>query len=162
MKNKTLSIAFVLVLIFTFVTLTGCGRRTQVFRDADGNKVEVQHSGDTMTITGDDGEATIQVGDNLSWPKGNMGDLPAPGGKILTVIDTPQGFSVTCEEISKSDYQAYVEKLKGMGFETAYEMEADKTTIMYAGEKDDYVVSVQLHLESEGGTGTCIIIYGES
>lgn len=151
--KKRLTLTFVVML--ALATLIGCSSGV----DIGGNKVQIK--GDTVTIKGDDGEVTATSGGNLSWPKDKMGGLPELNGKIISVINTPQGVAVTSEGISRSDYDAYVGKLKELGYETAHEM-AMEGMIMFSGQKDDNTVSVQLHLEGSSGKGSCIVIYGIS
>ena len=143
-----------LILVLALAALSGCVPK--VFVDSDGNRVEVK--GDTISVKGEDGEANISVGSNLSWPKDKMGGLPELNGKISSVIDTPQGVAVTVDGVSKSDYDSYVSKIKGQGYESVTEVEMEGM-VMFAGKKDDNGVNIQLHLDSDG-KGSCIIIYG--
>jgi len=143
------------VLGLALVTLVGCSQKPKII-DADGTRVETQ--GNTVTVTSEDGEATINAGGGLSRPKDKMGDLPELRGNIIYVIDTPQGVSVTFDEISKSDYDAYVAQIKAQGFESVFDM-AMGDTIMFMGQKDQFTVSVQLHLDGSG-KGACVIVYG--
>ena len=144
-----------LVIVLAIAALAGCSSGV----DIAGNRIQKQ--GDTVTIKGKDGEVTASAGGNLSWPKDKMGDLPELNAKIISVINTPQGVAVTSEGVSKSDYDSYIGKLKGQGYETAHEM-AMESMIMFSGQKDDNSVSVQLHLEGDSGKGTCVVIYGIS
>ena len=151
-------LALTLALILALMTLAGCGPKVLRGVDAAGNQFELQ--GDTLTVKGEDGDVTIAAGGNLSWPKDKTGDLPELSGNVTSVIDTPGGVSVTCDGISKADYDAYLSKLRGLGYETTYEMTIDENTMIFMGEKDGCGVSVQLHLD--GGKGACIIVYGMS
>ena len=129
--KKSLSLILALALM---LTLVGCGKN--------------------VTVKTPDGNAKISTGSGLSWPKDKMGELPELKSKVLSVVDTPQGTSVTCDGLSKSDYDAYVSKLKAQGFEDTYTMEMEGTSL-FTGQKDESTVSVQFHSDS----GTCIIIY---
>lgn len=152
--KKLLAIALVAVL--ALAALAGCAPK--VIKDVDGTRVEVQ--GDTVTVKGEDGEATIKAGDNLPWPKDKMGDLPEIKGNILGVIDTPQGVSVTIENVKKSEYEAYVAGLKELGYEAALELDnVGETSSLFQGKNEDGdTVSVQHHSDGD----TCVIIYGAS
>lgn len=152
-----IALAFVLAL----AALAGCARKI-VGVDANGNRVEVKDSGDTMTIKGEGGEVTIASDGSLPWPKGSMGDLPELKGNITAVADTDEGAFVSCDEVSKSDYEAYVTKLKGLGYEAAMEAAFDENTFMFMGQKGDYQVVIQLHLDGDGKKGSCTITYGKS
>lgn len=152
--KKLFVIALITVLALTL--LAGCGPK--VIKGVDGTKVEVQ--GDTVTVKGEDGEASITAGDNLPWPEEKMGNLPEFKGSIIGVIDTPQGVSVTMEGVKKATFEAYVAALKDLGYEATMELDnVGGTTSLFQGKnEDDDAVSVQHHSDSD----TCVIIYGES
>ena len=156
--KKALGISFMFVL--ALAALAGCSPGGFKGVDSAGNRYEVQR--DTVTIKGEDVNATISTGGNLAWPKDMMGDLPELRGNIMAVVNTPDGASVTYNGISKSDYDAYVSKVKGQGYETAMEMALDKTTMLFVGQKGDNSASIQLHLDGDSGKGNCVIIYGKS
>ena len=137
--KKVLSIS--LVLIMALAVFTGCKR--------------------DITVKTDEGNTKISAGSSVTWPKDKMGDLPEPkGGKILSVIDTPQGTSVTVNEISRADYDAYVAKLKALGYKSAYQMDMEGS-VVFGAEKEGSTVSTQFHAGEGEGKGSCIVVYME-
>ena len=157
MKTKKIlliSLAMILVLMVTF----GC-MPSRTFRDAEGNSVTVSGGGDTMTIKGEDGDATVTTGSAAKWPSDKVGDLPELKGNVIAVIDTPDGLMIQLEGVKQSDFTAYVEKLKKAGYESAAEMEVEGT-IMFMGVKGDKVVNAMF--SADDSTGTAVITYGDN
>ena len=151
-------VAVLLIVALALAVLAGCKGPKRTYVDEDGTKVEVQGDGDTVVVTNEDGESSAVSGSNLAWPKGKMGDLPELKGNIIQVLDTPEGQQVSLADIKKSDYDAYVSKVKSLGYETVYDMEIDDSTHLFAGEKGDFSVMIQFGGDS-GDKGLCVITY---
>ena len=117
--------------------------------------------GDTTTYKSADGSMSVSDSGNLPWPKSDVGNLPEFKGNIVSVIDTNDAVSVIIEDVSESEYETYIKKVKDQGWEAVYEQEFDKETFMFIGSKDDLGVNIQLSLDSKG-KGTMIISCGVS
>ena len=158
--KKTAIISLVIVLVIALVAMPGCSK-SKKYKDADGNEYTVSGDGDSMTIHGEDGDSTYSVGDNLSWPKGSMGDLPELKGNIDAVSESPEGVLVSFSEVSQSDVEAYIGKLKGLGYETVMEMDLGEGDFMYFGQKGSDEVTLSFS-SNDGKKGSCMITYQKS
>jgi hypothetical protein len=155
-KTVIILLTFILVLVL----FAGCKPKALRGIDANGNRIEVQ--GDTVTVESQDGTAKYTSGGDLSWPTDKMGSLPKFNGNIISMWDTDDGICVNLDGVSKSDYEAYIQKLKEQGYETTYEATLDQSTRMFSGSKGDSVVSIQFFLDSDGSKGTVLIIYANA
>ena len=153
------AIILFLALTLLAVFMTGCDLKSAVLNKLSGGVLDLQ--GDTLVIKTSDGDAAIGLGDSLSWPKKWTSDVPELKGKILSVVEATDGFSLTVEGISKTEYQNYVGKLKDKGFEETYNEEVTEQFSMFSGTKDAFFVQVQLHFEEDAKTGMCIISYNK-
>lgn len=151
------------------VTLAGCGSETSgEFTTEDGQNAEYtidNDSGETsMTIKGDDGEATLRSGADVpvSLPDGFT---LFPGSKVITntVVNQPdgQGTMVTFEADAPADrvIAHYREAAKAAGFDIQLEMNANGT-MMVGGERkaDDSSMSVTATTGDDSKTTGQIII----
>jgi hypothetical protein len=153
--------------------LSACGSETSgEIETADGKNAEYTIDKDTgetsMTIEGEDGEATLRAGANVpvSLPDGFT---LFPGSKVVnnTVVNQPegQGTMITFESAAPADKVVahYRDAAKAAGFDIQLEMNTNGTQ-MVAGERkaDKATVSVTASPgEGEGGgavtTGQLII-----
>ncbi|NYB73436.1 hypothetical protein HZF24_04715 [Sedimentibacter hydroxybenzoicus DSM 7310] len=134
--KKTISC---LLAILMLTALVGCGAKEKIAEKAAEEFIEgigggnVDIDGDKFTIEGEDG-GSITAGDNLPWPGDKMGDLPKPKATIAAVLndDGEQQCTVTYEGMEKDDAEAYVEKLKALGYTGGMEL-SDADMIMTGG-----------------------------
>jgi hypothetical protein len=149
------------------VMLTACGSETSgEFTTEDGKNAEYtidEDSGETsMTITGEDGEATLRSGADVpvSLPEGFS---LYPGSKVVTntVVSQPdgQGTMVQFEADAPADkvIAHYKQQAKAAGFAIELEMNTNGTQMIAGKRKDD---SASLSVTATSGdmtTGQIII-----
>lgn len=145
--KKTISC---LLAILMLAALVGCGAKEKIAEKAAEEFIEgigggnVDIDGDNLTIEGEDGE-NFAAGDNLSWPGDKMGDLPEPKASVSAVLndDATQQCTVAYQGMEKDDAEAYVEKLKKLGYTGGMDL-SDADMIMTsgynsAGDKVDFI-----------------------
>jgi len=138
--------------------LTACKPGIRIKGD-DGVTREFSLSGDTVTISGEDGDITITAGSSATWPKGKVGDLPEFAGKVESVWDGDNNIMITMEGVKMPEVEIYINTLKSNGWEQTSEfiINEDNVVGMWSFRKGDR--SADLMFTSENGF--CIITYGE-
>ncbi len=127
----------------------------QVIVESDEGTVTISDDGDTTTIESDD--ATIVSGDNLLWPKENMGDIPELKGKITFVAASKDGATILFEDIKKDQAQAYFEQIKALGYEGIDF--TDEESINFSGTNNQ---GIAISFTYTYGSGEAMIIYGNN
>lgn len=107
MKKHFKTAGLVVTLFCLILMLTACG--------ADKTS---QSSDGTQSAENAQKEPSIDLGEDLKWPKDFMGNLPEPRGKITAVIsdETTKQCIVTFAEMSKEDAAAYAKKIEELGY----------------------------------------------
>jgi hypothetical protein len=156
---KKFNFVIIILLIAMGFSLSGCGKVAEkaaekamekVMEQATGGKVDLSKDGGKLEIDGQ----TVSFGEDLSWPKDSMGDLPQPKGKVTAVMSQSDGTVVVISEFE--DGKGYVEKLKSMGYEDLMSMQ-DATTLIYVGKKglsSEKSATVQVTYDFEGKEGS--------
>lgn len=145
--NKAMRITATILASGGALLLVACGSETSgEFTTEDGQNAEYtidQDSGETsMTIKGEDGEATLRSGASVpvSLPDGFT---LFPGSKVLTntVVNQPdgQGTMVSFEAKARADtvVSHYREAAKAAGFDIQLEMTTNGTVMMGGERKAD-------------------------
>jgi hypothetical protein len=144
--------------------LAACGsEKTGKINTEDGTKAEYtidEASGETsMTITGKDGDASLQAGANVpvSLPKGFT---LFPGTKVINnaVVNQPdgQGTMITFEAAAAADKVVahYRDAAKAAGFDIQLEMNTNGTQMVAAERKADSTTMSVTASPGEGGNAT--------
>ena len=157
---KGLSIVLLLTL------LCGCGMET-------GNP-PVSSSSSGVSASSEDGSSSLSAPHSsessaassapekeiLLWPQERMGDLPDPGGKVLSVNENENGVQVAVEGIHPQDAQDYLENLRELGYNNQAEGEDGQGGLMCSAVKDGHTVVFLYSLEDpDSDTGLCQISY---
>ena len=75
----------------------------------------------------------------LFWPQEQMGDLPDPGGVILSVTATEGGgANVAFEGIPFEEAESYIQKILNLGYNTQAEGGDDQGGLLFSAVKDGY------------------------
>lgn len=118
MMKKTSIWATVLIVSISLF-MTGCGKIEEkvsegIVEKAIGGNVDITKDGFKVEKDG----VSVETGNDLKWPKRDMGDLPELKGKILGVLkgSVTEGCTVVMSEISIDAIKAYAEKLEGLGY----------------------------------------------
>jgi len=77
-----------------------------------------QDSDATQKTENEQQEPSIEIGEELKWPKELMGNLPEPTGKVTAVMsdETSKQCTVTFGEMSKEDAGEYVKMVEELGY----------------------------------------------
>lgn len=128
MKRKSYILLFIFILTLTMI-LAGCkksieekiseGITEKILEEATGGEVDIDS--DSGTITTDSG--STQFGGNIKWPEGKVGDLPELKANLTMVMEDKDNSAtlIYFDSLSIEDAQKYIENIKGMGYESAYE-----------------------------------------
>jgi len=154
-------IAFLLVVIM-IAAVGGCGVKEQVNEKITEKVTEgvinkaldgegtIDIDGGKVSIKGEDGEE-FSFGDT-EWPEDGAATLipKFTEGKISSVMNSNTVCGIIIEEVEKSDFEQYVEKVKGEGFtDEPFEFTSD-TVSSYAAQKDEKTtISLQYDRENE-------------
>jgi len=152
-------LALIIVFILAISALTACRPGLRITND-DGSITEYSVQGDTVTISGDNGDVTIATGSSASWPTGKVGELPEFKGQVETVWDSDNSIMITMEKVKLSEVESYIGLLESKGWEETSEfiMDNDGDIIgMWSFRKGGY--SADLMFTSDNGF--LLITYGE-
>ncbi len=133
------------ILLSAAVVLSACsgGGKSSLASSANANSsvkssssekvdIKIGSNGESGKITS--GDASLQFGADLKWPKDQMKGLNEPKGKITGVMkdDKTGQCSVTYTEMKSEDAQTYVNSLKALGYSGGMNL-VDKDGIMFSG-----------------------------
>lgn len=150
-------IAIFVVLLLAVFALSACARASEkmaegIVEGMFGGKVDIE--GDNVTIKGEDGNTSMTLTSDGTWPKDKMGDLPELKGKVTSTLESGGGCVVYVEAVEEGDATAYIDKIKDLGYADVMEMTSDDGTIVFTGTKDQASV-----VFSYSGDGYCMITY---
>lgn len=139
MNRKVLKVLIITILLLS-ILVTGCKKKIEekivekILEDTTGNKVDIDK--ETATIKTDQG--TTQIGDNIKWPEGKMGDIPKLKANISTVIEDKEHLMtmIYFNKLKKEDAEQYVETIKELGFDSVFETTTGDG-FMYSGLTED-------------------------
>jgi hypothetical protein len=153
-------IAFLLVVIM-IAAVGGCGIREKVNEEITEKVTEgvinkaldgegtVDIEGGKVSIKGEDGEE-FSFGDT-EWPEdGAATFIPKfTKGKISSVMNSNTVCGIIIEEVEKSDFEQYVEKVKDEGFtDEPFEYSSDTVSSYAARKGEKTTVSIQYDIEN--------------
>lgn len=125
----------ILTALFLIAALAGCGTSEKAaekaLEDALGGDVNVDIDGDKYVYEDKDGNK-IEVGGS-EWPTGGTAKLipKFDKGTIVSVVEMEDSCIIDIDEVGKSDFETYFQKIKGAGFtQDPYEVK-DESGIMY-------------------------------
>lgn len=147
----------ILICLLTFallLSLAGCGAKEKaaektaekILKNAG---VDANIDGDKVVIKGEDGQKLTIGADE--WPSSDLAkSIPEfKGGKIVSVVEANDSLFIMIEEISEKDFTAYLEEIKSVFTEEAYEMNTG-TGMMYVATNSEGL-SVTLTYEKDAG-----------
>jgi hypothetical protein len=155
-------IVALLLVVFMIAVVGGCGVRDKVTEEITEKVTEgvinkaldgegsVDIEGGKVTIKGEDG-GEYSFGDT-EWPKDGAAQLlpKFDKGKISSVLNSDTVCVIMVEEVEKSDFEAYVDEVKGLGFTNeAFEFTSDTTGTYMAKKDEKTTASVQYDLENK-------------
>lgn len=107
MEKKFKTVGLVATLLCLILMLTACG----------ADKTNQSNDG-TQSTENSQKEPSIDLGEDLKWPKDFMGNIPEPIGKITAVIsdEATKQCTVTFAEMSKEDAAAYAKRIEELGY----------------------------------------------
>lgn len=150
MKKIRILLASTMV-VALILALTACGGSKKI-KLGNGTTGEVKPNGN-VSVTGKNGES-INVGENLKWPKEHMGSLPEIKGKITGVLrdEKTQNCSIVFSEMTLEDAKEYIENMKKLGYSNGMTF-SDSETLMISGTaKDNSEASFTYNSSTKEGT----------
>ena len=147
-----------LTIILAVCALTACRPRLRL-TDDDGNTIEYSMQGDTVTVSGENGDVTIATGGSATWPTGKVGDLPEFQGNVESLWESDDSIMITMENVKLSDTEGYIKLLESKGWVKTSEFIMDEEDFvgMWSFRKGDK--SVDLMYTS--ANGFFLITYGD-
>lgn len=129
----------ILTSLLLVLALAGCGASEKAqekaaekaLEDALGDDVNVDIDGDKYVYEDKDGNK-IEVGGS-EWPTGETAKLipKFDTGTIVSVVEMENSCIIDIDEVEKSDFETYFQKIKDAGFaQDPYEVK-DESGIMY-------------------------------
>ncbi len=121
-----------ILLVLLVLSLVGCGVKEKIGEKAgealtekileESGAENVDIDGDTVTITGEDGEE--MVFGQTEWPSSDLAkSIPEfKDGKIVTLMEMSDSVYIVLEEVDAKDAAEYMEELKKDFTEDTYEM----------------------------------------
>lgn len=125
-------VAIWILLVLLVLSLVGCGVKEKIGEKAgealaekileESGAENVDIDGETITITGEDGEEMIFG--QTEWPSSDLAkSIPEfKDGKVVTVMEMSNSIYIGLEEVDAKDAAKYFEKLKKDFTEDTYEM----------------------------------------
>jgi hypothetical protein len=125
-------VAIWILLVLLVLSLVGCGVKEKIGEKAgealaekileESGAENVDIDGETITITGEDGEEMIFG--QTEWPSSDLAkSIPEfKDGKVVTVMEMSNSIYIGLEEVDAKDAAKYFEELKKDFTEDTYEM----------------------------------------
>lgn len=141
------------LIFILLLSLAGCGVKEKLeqkagealaenaLEDAGGGDVDID--GDTVTITGENGEKLTAGGSE--WPKSELAKSVSEfkEGKITAVLDSSDYVMVTMESVKEADALAYFETVKEEFTQEPFEVNVDGSISFGAKNADGICVTLQ-------------------
>lgn len=144
----------VMLILLLALSLAACGAKEKAAEKAaekilENAGVEANIDGDKVVVKGEDGEE-LTIGEG-EWPSSDLAkSIPEfKDGKIVSVMEANDSLFIMIEEISEEDFTAYLDEIKDVFTEEAYEMSTG-TGMMYAAENDKGI-GITLTYEKDSG-----------
>lgn len=143
----------ILICLFIFVFIissTGCKANEKLAKKAAESIVEkiVESSGagdvdfekDKIVVT--DGEGNVSVFGETEWPTNDLAkEIPKfNGGKVTTVMDTGDTILIGLIEVSKAEFEDYLEEVKKTFTENAFNMISEGNITYGASNSDEVTI----------------------
>lgn len=168
MMKRILIVLLIAVLILGIVS---CGKAKEkaaenmiesIIEEQAGGEVDVDvnDGGDSITISSDDGEFSIQGDESgIPWPSDKLpANVPElKGVKVVSVIDVGTGVSIAFQNCSTSITEDYISQIKASGWEIVMNVDSEGYHMITATNSQNEVLNFTLEEENGGGT----IIYGQ-
>jgi hypothetical protein len=144
------------------IGLAGCGKSPSqsaaetAVAAATGGKVHVDQSGDKsqVTISTDEGTATVNSGTNLAMPKDFPSDVHLPSGKysVTSVMQMGPATVVSLHTAVPvaTEFGEYDTAMKAGGWKEVMAVQSSNSASALSFQKDQRVVSVSVESESDG------------
>lgn len=159
--------AIVMTIVLLAAVFSGCRRAREkaaenaaerimerAMEDQSGGKADVDINADdnSVSIKTDDGELTMQGGEDLEWPEELKGVVPEiKGVKIIGMMNQMGSIVVTFEGADMDAYGTYKSQLEADGFTISMDMAYEDGGGMLNGQKDNQVVVFSVDAEGNGG-----------
>jgi hypothetical protein len=162
LKTLPLVVTFAVVLLFSVVLIAGCGegvaeKAIEEAAEQTGDNVDVDINTDegSVSISGENGDVTWQVGENVSIPEGFPTELIPEGAKVLSAVTSTESGSesqMVVFETSSDDkeiYDYYLSALPEAGYEITNKVR------MESGDQGNAIA-----VQGDGPDGTIVVSGG--
>lgn len=149
--RKVRTLIVLIMVITAMLTLSACGSSKKI-NMGNGTTGEVKSNGD-VSVTGNNGES-VNVGENLKWPKEHMGSLPEIKGKITGVLndEKTQTCSVVFTEMTLDDAKEYIETMKKLGYTNGATISSSEALVMGGTSKDNSEAVFSYNITAKEGS----------
>lgn len=145
-SNK--KILLILIVLIVSVLSMGCMNKIEekigtsigekIVEKTTGQEIDVDTDEQSVTMKSEG--MTVQSGENLDWPSDKMGNLPDPGGNIISIAEIEEGNStrVMTEfgEDEEVDVKEYIKQVEDLGYVEGSINESD-IAYLYIGYKEE-------------------------
>jgi hypothetical protein len=159
--------AIVMTIVLLAAVFSGCRRvrekaaenaaeriMEKAMEDQSGGKADVDINADdnSVSIKTDEGELTIQSGEDMEWPQDLKGKIPELKGiKIVGMMNQMGSIVVTFEGADMDGYEEYKSQLEADGFTISMDMKYGEGGGMLNAQKGNQVVVFSVDEEGNGG-----------
>jgi len=162
MKPTYVRVISVLGMLLLAASVVGCQQVAEKATEAAIEKstgVDVEKSGDEVTITGEDG-TEITASSDGQLPDGFPSDIPVYEGPITSSIKADKGWSVTIEAADDVDtiFSWYKQELEKSGWKVVSEMKVTDGAAVVA-EKGDQNVQVTIGTSSSDAGASTLSLF---
>ena len=132
-------------IVFISILVIGCGKSAsekaaeKIIEEQTGSDVDIE--GEKVTIKTEEGDKIVYG--STSWPESELGKrLPSLKGEIVSLVESAEYIGIALENISQTDIDAYINKLKEE-FPTDFtQSTAEKERSCYGSDDQGYYVSL--------------------
>lgn len=122
--------------------------------------IDVDDGGGDITISGEDGEISIQGNeDGMPWPSDKLpGNVPeVKGVKVVSIMDAGTGIAIIFENCNANIAEDYIKQIESNGWEIMMNMDSEGFHMIMATNSNNEML--QFDWEEEDGGGT--VTYGQ-
>ena len=156
MVKKLGIIALAILLVFS---LSACNAKEKaaekvvedIINENSDSDVDVDIDGDTITVDNDDEDFSVTMGET-DWPTGDVAKMlpECKDGTVTYVLEMADAVNVSVSEISESEYEDYLTRVKNAGFDQNVATMDSEGSFMYtATDSDGYNIVLAYYSDEE-------------
>lgn len=155
MRTRTTTTLLATAAMAGALTLTGCVNPVDGIVDKvlEGQGVDIDENGGTLTIEGEDGGSVVIGGTEV--PSDFPAELPLPARDPVTALNSSSSMAVTYDGLTLEEVESLSERIDAVGYERASDFTSG-SSIMRTWENDEWTIS----LIWSGSEDSSTLIYG--